>query len=44
MDDDGADMYGGFAELFTDFPTSMLANITCSVKLKTESGYNETLK
>ncbi len=43
VSDEGEEYYGSFAELFADFPTSMLANITCTVKFKTETDAGQSL-
>ena len=34
-DDDGEEMFPSFMDFFAEFPTSALANITCTLKLKT---------
>ena len=43
---DGKDeeYYGSFADLFVDYPTSLLANVTCTLKLKGETPAGELLK
>jgi hypothetical protein len=43
-DDDGEVFYAGFADLFADYPTSMLANVTCTMKLKGEAPAGQPLK
>ena len=35
--------YGSFAELFADYPTSMVADLTCTLKLKSETEKNNSL-
>ncbi len=42
-DDGGEDYWGSYQDLFTEFPTSMLANITGSLKLKADTAENEPL-
>lgn len=37
LDGDAEDYYPSFASLFAEFPSSLLANITCSLKFKAET-------
>lgn len=37
-------MYGGFKDLFDDLPFSLLANITCVLRFKSETPMNVPLK
>lgn len=43
-DEDGEIYYGGFVDLFADYPTTMLANVTCTLKLKGEAPAGQPLK
>jgi hypothetical protein len=44
FDEQGECWYGSFADLFADYPTSMLCNITCTLKLKGEAPAGQPLK
>lgn len=43
VDEGGEDLYGSFAELFDEFPTSMVANITGTLKLKADTEMGKPL-
>lgn len=44
VEDDGQEaMYPSFAELFAEYPSSLLTNITCTVKFKTETDAGQSL-
>lgn len=43
-DDDEPEYYGSFAEFFADYPTSAVANITCTLKFKGETEMATPLK
>lgn len=44
VDDEGEEYYGSFYELFTEYPSSVVANLTCSVKMICETEKGETPK
>ncbi|KAL8882946.1 MAG: hypothetical protein Q9198_000128 [Flavoplaca austrocitrina] len=44
VDDDGEEYIGSFADLFAEYPTSMLANVTCTLKFKGEVPADTPLK
>lgn len=36
VDDDGEEYFGSFHDLFSEYPTSIIANVTCSLKMTCE--------